>query len=718
MQADVLEQDSVQIGKVVFSVKHRTLKGENEVSINPKASRILCMLIQTGKNKTLDRQTIIDTLWQGNYLVGERGLNNSVSELRRAFKACDKDTDYIRTIPREGYQLSHQAVIVSQTLSQTASLTKKPWSYKPAGALIFTLLTTLAVLLSIFVSDPSETKVSANVQVQRQQLTGNRGDERAASINLDADKIAYSWTQYDSKTRIFWHSLKEGKPHQLSDGSLAFDKETFPAWSPDSSQIAFYRYLEQNDKCVVILHDIATRHEQTLGQCSLTLFQGLSWSRDGKHLAYVGKNAEGQNTIFSFNFDTQSTVELLPKTFAHKHYSSLAWSPDSDLLAFRTGSAGTQEALHFVSLDKKIISSAGYEDASINGISWQDDGKGLFVGLTENLKAFLTYAEFNNKPIQRADLKDLTSVSPKNTAFPLVYKDRIGYYIINYVLSVAAINIDAPSLTLSEMVFGADTASRMTSDNQGNKLYVEEDLSKARLILLDTKGTAKELKDLDSDDFYLFHPALSPDGQWITISGNAADKTMTDVNNQAGKVILYNIREKTIISIIEGLPYPPIVTWSEDSQMVTFPCDQRMNSICRYWIQKRQMITQSTQDTLVKVYPFKNNDVLYSTIKGEIKSFSNDTTIISDLSPEFTSSWTFIDNIIYYPKKFSSYSALMALDMSNLNSQILVKFPVPAFFGRMGINRSIKRRQLYLNYRSKIEGNYYSEPIENLLPED
>lgn len=53
----------------------------------------------------VERNAIIDELWQGNYLVGEAALNRLVSEIRRAVGDNARDPRLIQTLPRCGYRL-------------------------------------------------------------------------------------------------------------------------------------------------------------------------------------------------------------------------------------------------------------------------------------------------------------------------------------------------------------------------------------------------------------------------------------------------------------------------------------------------------------------------------------------------------------------------------------------------------------------------------------
>ncbi len=52
------------------------------------------------------RQTFVAAVWNGNDLVGDRGLTDTIFSLRRALRDDDPTLALIRTIPHRGYQLS------------------------------------------------------------------------------------------------------------------------------------------------------------------------------------------------------------------------------------------------------------------------------------------------------------------------------------------------------------------------------------------------------------------------------------------------------------------------------------------------------------------------------------------------------------------------------------------------------------------------------------
>ncbi|MEO1244166.1 MAG: winged helix-turn-helix domain-containing protein [Pseudomonadota bacterium] len=71
----------------------------------------------------VERREIIDALWQGNWLTGEKGLNQAIWTLRQALGDDARAPAFIRTIPRRGYQWIYIAASAKTSASETSSRT-------------------------------------------------------------------------------------------------------------------------------------------------------------------------------------------------------------------------------------------------------------------------------------------------------------------------------------------------------------------------------------------------------------------------------------------------------------------------------------------------------------------------------------------------------------------------------------------------------------------
>lgn len=78
--------------------------------LQEKGWRVLSLL-RARAPEVVSRQEIIDTVWQGNFRTGEKGLNQAVWAVRRALSDDPREPEFIRTVPRVGYQWIHSGIL-------------------------------------------------------------------------------------------------------------------------------------------------------------------------------------------------------------------------------------------------------------------------------------------------------------------------------------------------------------------------------------------------------------------------------------------------------------------------------------------------------------------------------------------------------------------------------------------------------------------------------
>ncbi len=82
-----------------------TVHGRTTV-LQHKCWQVLTILMRRAP-AVVGRADIIDDVWAGNYPSGEKGLNQSVWAIRRALGEDPQAPQFIRTVPRVGYQWIH-----------------------------------------------------------------------------------------------------------------------------------------------------------------------------------------------------------------------------------------------------------------------------------------------------------------------------------------------------------------------------------------------------------------------------------------------------------------------------------------------------------------------------------------------------------------------------------------------------------------------------------
>lgn len=95
----------MRFGTYVLDTRRHVLQSPTgDVQLSPLAGRLLEVLARR-PGETVERATLINELWRGDWLIGDPALNRLVSELRRTVGDDPRNPTLIQTVPRLGYRL-------------------------------------------------------------------------------------------------------------------------------------------------------------------------------------------------------------------------------------------------------------------------------------------------------------------------------------------------------------------------------------------------------------------------------------------------------------------------------------------------------------------------------------------------------------------------------------------------------------------------------------
>ena len=191
-----LETPCYEFGPFVLdAAKRRLLRDGETVRLTPKAFETLTALVEV-RGKTIGKDELLKRVW-GDTVVEENNLNQSITALRKALGDSRSESQYIATIPGQGYrfvadvrEIVDDAVsVVEAVASPVAAETRKtrlsrPWLIS-IGAVV--LVVALAGVISWTRSSaPERFNISSVMVLPLENLSGDASQEYFADGMTDA----------------------------------------------------------------------------------------------------------------------------------------------------------------------------------------------------------------------------------------------------------------------------------------------------------------------------------------------------------------------------------------------------------------------------------------------------------------------------------------------------------------------------------------------------
>ena len=242
------------------------------------------------------------------------------------------------------------------------------------------------------------------------RITNSVFDESQISWSSDGRRIAYTSEDFDGRRTVQHVDLTTLAGEPVVFGS---DGETDPAWSPVDDLIVFAKLeeLEEDGQLTGIFQSVGIflRDPSNVNIIQLTAgpHHFPTWSPDGKHIAYVSTQNDGQQDIYVVDVSPLGpTSEPLRLTQHSSDDYRPDWSRDGSSIAFvsdRSGNADvytifpngagltmvTQNAVNELSVkwgpDGSLVFPSGPEDQTALFIAKTEGGQQQLTGATATL---------------------------------------------------------------------------------------------------------------------------------------------------------------------------------------------------------------------------------------------------------------------------------------------------------------------------------------------
>lgn len=253
--------------------------------LEPRVMQVLVALAQA-REAVVSRDDLIARCWEGR-IVGEDAINRAIGRLRRLSEGGAGFT--IETVPRVGYRLKVPSPAPDAGAPELPPLTAAPWTpqrrvwWLASAVVLGGVVIALAAGLWLWLTRPVQWTMDDFHLIVATPLF-----ENDPAIAPNGTMIAYAAGPVPFAWHIYIRNLSDGQPIQLTNGRN--DDDMRPAWSPDSSRIAFIRHRE-NQPCAILIKPVPAGDEHVVGHCRQDDFGSVAWAPDGSALYYADRAA-------------------------------------------------------------------------------------------------------------------------------------------------------------------------------------------------------------------------------------------------------------------------------------------------------------------------------------------------------------------------------------------------------------------------------------------
>jgi Tol biopolymer transport system component/DNA-binding winged helix-turn-helix (wHTH) protein len=513
-----MADSSNTVGSMCFGPYELSLESEelrkdgHRLKLSGQAIQVLVVLANN-RGKLVTREELQQRLWPGATNGDfEHGLNAAVNRLRETLGDSATDPKYIETIPRRGYRFvaDRETSLVTPSRQEQKTL-KRRWRKRKA------IIAAAACVVIVSVYPWTKPKIERLLRLYELQqlravpLTALPGNASSPSFSPDGSQVAFVW---DSGNRagadLYVKVIGSDKPLRLTRDGFA----SRAAWSPDGRSIALWR--QSPDDCGISLITPLGGPERRIASasCSLSCTPSISWSPDGKQLAFLDHPANSPS-VFSVGLSVLSldSMERAPVNTGCNYVQTPAFSPRGDYLAWQCAERISNVSIHLQRLsDGSVIQLLKGIDAYQGGMAWSRDGSRIVF----------------STPISGGDLWEVALARPHRPE-----KLPIGH--------------DADDIAVSPA---------------GNRLAFMQSRNNANIWRVDLFEPSAPARKVVSSSRRQSAPHISPDGKQIAFESNRSGSNEVWVSDSEGSDAV----QLSSFGISQtGSPH-----WSPDGKLIAF----------------------------------------------------------------------------------------------------------------------------------------------------
>ena len=239
----------VTLGEFEINQATQTLSfaGEEINLTQKKFFEVLSCLVEKYPD-FVTREELIERVWQGNYYVGDKAVNNAIWVLRKTLKDYDPAQQYIVTKRGHGYRLTIAPVVSS------GKSNKHNFTYLAA------FVGACAVAISAWLY------IDVKHTMQASLITDSSGNETYPIASSSGKELAFIWKKPGQSGNLYIKDLTDNQDiRQITFGD---NKVYSPTWINHDLALAFVEKDKVTQQCSIKKVQLTTLATQHIASCN------------------------------------------------------------------------------------------------------------------------------------------------------------------------------------------------------------------------------------------------------------------------------------------------------------------------------------------------------------------------------------------------------------------------------------------------------------------
>ncbi len=512
------------------------LKQGKIVSLKPKTFDLLVVLVER-RGEIISKNDLLDAVWV-NQFVEEKNLSVHVAALRKVFGEGKNDNRFIVTVPGTGYKFvaelnvsnKKEFLFENQTFKritiqeeiEEVNINKVKGNPTLTRKFAIYLIPLFFCLLFIGFFVWKNTQYSNRTKPSSVKRLTTNGKVQIAVLSPDGKLFAYVMNDL-GKSSLWLGYTSGGNDIQLRQPSEAIYSQI--SFSPDSNHLYFSSQEDQNQQTALYRMAVFGGGKEKISDG----IEGFFLSPDGTQIAFARFNQTKKTNsliVASINGKDEHEVFLIPKSKSFV-FESISWSPDGKRLAFYA--EGDDVPLNF-ELFILEISSGEIERTSMQGwrqigtTTWLKSGEGLvFTAIPEKSYSSVENFQVNYLEFSSGKIREITNDLSTYNSYLSVSDDS------NHLLTVEHRQLNnlwvAPTDSLSEakqITFGSfgkyDGLWGLDWTPDGRIVFTNSDTESQVISVMNADGS--DHKELTPPGFIDSALTVSNDGRFVVFHSN------------------------------------------------------------------------------------------------------------------------------------------------------------------------------------------------------